>query len=355
MTRRMSIAVSVAVGVAVAVPAVPVAADSQVSTATAPVVDRIVAQDLRIPWGVAFLPGGDALVSERGSARVVRVSHTGRVTEVGVVPGVAVAGQGGLMSLALSPRFLRDRYVYAFFTAANDARIVRMRFAGGRLGAPEPVLTGIPTGPAHVGGRMTFGPDGMLYAGTGDTGDLTLSQDPNSLGGKILRMTPNGEPARGNPFHGSRVFSLGHRNAQGLAFDSRGRLWASEFGQETWDELNLIRPGGNYGWPVVEGMAGAPGFIDPLVQWTPAEASPSGLAIARDVLYVGTLRGQRMWRVPIRGDVLGTPEAFFVNQFGRLRTVVNAPEGGLWVTTSNQDQLGVPGPGDDRILHVTIR
>ncbi|WP_101787090.1 PQQ-dependent sugar dehydrogenase [Nonomuraea indica] len=317
-----------------------------------PAVTGTVATDLQVPWGVAFLPGGEALVSERNTARVMSVVSGRTVREVGVVPGVNVVGQGGLMGLAASPAFAHDRYVYAYYTGTADQRIVRMRYAHGRLGTPEPVLTGIPTGTSHLGGRIAFGPDGHLYVGTGDAGVSSHSQDPASLGGKILRITADGAPAPGNPFPGSPVYSLGHRNVQGFGWDSRGRLWASEFGQATWDELNLITPGANYGWPVVEGQAGTPGYVDPLWQWAPAEASPSGLAVARDVIYVAGLRGQRLWRIPLRGDGIGTPAAFLTGEYGRLRTVVRSPDGCLWLTTSNRDQLGTPGPGDDKILKV---
>jgi glucose/arabinose dehydrogenase len=318
----------------------------------APVVDKTVATDLQVPWGVAFLPSHEALVSERNTARVVSIAPNGTVREVGVVPGVNPAGQGGLMGLAVSPYFAIDRYVYAYLTGETDQRIVRMRYVGGKLGAPQPVLTGIPTGTAHLGGRIAFGPDGMLYVGTGDAGVANSSQDPASLGGKILRITPSGRPAPGNPFPGSPVYTLGHRNVQGFGWDSRGRMWASEFGQETWDELNLITPGGNYGWPIVEGQTSTPGYVDPLWQWTPAEASPSGLAIADDVIYIAGLRGQRLWRIPLAGEGIGTPVAYFTGEYGRLRTVVRAYDGSLWLTTSNRDQLGTPRPGDDKILRV---
>ncbi len=319
-----------------------------------PEVIGTVAENLQIPWGVALLPWGGALVSERNTARIVHVDWNGTVTEVGVVPGVVPSNQGGLMGLAVSKHFVLDRWVYAFFTAATDSRIVRMRYVNGQLGAPQPVLLGIPKSENHNGGRIAFGPDGMLYAGTGDAGVAADSQNVNSLRGKILRMTPTGAPAPGNPFPNSRVWSLGHRNAQGFDWDWNGRMWASEFGQETWDELNLIVPGGNYGWPIVEGQTGTPGFIDPLFQWTPAEASPSGLAIAGNTIFIVGLRGQRLIRIPINGTGIGTPESFFVGEFGRLRTIVQVWGPLLWMTTSNRDQLGTPRPGDDKILRVLL-
>ncbi|MDI2127591.1 PQQ-dependent sugar dehydrogenase [Yinghuangia seranimata] len=314
-----------------------------------------VATGLDTPWGVAPLPNGDVLVASRDNGTISRFTpgKPGR-TEVGSVPGSEHDNEGGLLGIALSPRFAFDRWVYIYTSAANDNRILRMRYLGGRLVRPEVLVTGIPSAGGHNGGRIAFGPDCMLYAGTGEAGNESLAQDPNSLGGKILRMTPEGKPARGNPFPGSLVYSLGHRNVQGLAWDSAGRLWASEFGASTWDELNLIVPGGNYGWPNVEGTGGAPTYIDPLTQWTPAEASPSGIAIVDDVIYVAALRGQRLWQVPIEGTKLGQPKAYFQGTYGRLRTVLPAPGGGLWVTTSNTDGRGDVHDGDDRVLRVTL-
>ncbi|GAA2818525.1 PQQ-dependent sugar dehydrogenase [Streptomyces showdoensis] len=315
----------------------------------------VLAQDLRSPWGLAELPGGDLLVSSRDERTVTRIdAGTGRKTPLGEVPGVVPGGEGGLLGLAV-----RDGWVYAYLTSATDNRIVRMRYGGGagdRLGAPEPVLTGIPKGVIHNGGRIAFGPDGMLYAGTGETGRTGLAQDRGSLGGKILRMTPEGRPAPGNPFPGSVVYSYGHRNVQGLTWDPAGRLWAAEFGQDTWDELNLVRPGRNYGWPVVEGRAGRAGFTDPVAQWAPAEASPSGIAYARGAVWMAGLRGERLWRVPLSGaERSGEPQAFLTGGYGRLRTVLATAGGSrLWLVTSETDTRGTPGPGDDKILRLEV-
>ncbi|KJY47049.1 glucose sorbosone dehydrogenase, partial [Streptomyces sp. NRRL S-444] len=243
-----------------------------------------IAKDLESPWGVAPLPDGDLLVASRDRGTISRVAAaTGRVTPIGKVPGVAPGGEGGLLGLALSPAFASDRMVYAYFTTESDNRIARMRYdeqrdPGQQLGAPDTVFRGIPKGLVHNGGRIAFGPDKMLYAGTGETGDTGLAQDKKSLGGKILRMTPDGQPVHGNPEADSVVYSYGHRNVQGLAWDKDKRLWAAEFGQNTWDELNLIEPGANYGWPEAEGKAGKPGLRDPVAVWKTDEASPSGIA-----------------------------------------------------------------------------
>nr|WP_235583134.1 PQQ-dependent sugar dehydrogenase [Kitasatospora sp. Root107] len=311
-----------------------------------------VAGGLDTPWGVVQLPDGDLLVGSRDEGRITRVPLPGgpRV-DLGAVPGVRPGGEGGLLGLALSPGFATDRLVYLYFTAEQDNRIVRMRYQDGQLADPQAVLTGIPKGSNHDGGRIAFGPDGMLYAGTGETGRSALAQDRASLGGKILRMTPEGAPAPGNPFPGSVVFSLGHRNVQGLAWDGQGRLWAAEFGQNTWDELNLIEPGGNYGWPTVEGKAGRSGFTDPYAQWTTAEASPSGIAYADGAIWMAALRGTRLWQVPLDG---GAPTAHLTGQYGRLRTVLADRDGTLLVTTSNTDGRGHPQAGDDRVLRFSV-
>jgi glucose/arabinose dehydrogenase len=312
---------------------------------------RTIASNLQVPWGIAFLPGGDALVAERPTGRILRVPRGGgRARAVMRVPGVVDEGEGGLLGLAVSPSYRTDRLVYAYFTSATDNRIVRFRLGG----AVRPILTGLAKGPIHDGGRIAFGPDGMLYAGVGDAGDSANAQSLSSRNGKILRIRPDGSVPGDNPFPGSPVWSLGHRNVQGLAWDSAGRLWATEFGQNAFDEVNLIRPGRNYGWPVVEGRGDTQGgrFTNPLVTWRTSEASPSGAAIVGSTLYVGALAGRRLWRVPLRGTSAGRPSALLNDRFGRLRTVVRAPDGSLWISTSNRDGRGSPRAGDDRIVRL---
>ncbi len=322
---------------------------------------RTVATGLKSPWGLAPLPGGGLLVSSRDEATITRVDEkTGEKTELGEVPGVAASGEGGLLGIALSPDYASDHMVYAYFTSASDNRIVRMRYdekkpSGEQLGEPDTVFRGIPKGVIHNGGRIAFGPDGMLYAGTGESGDTGLSQDKESLGGKILRMTPDGEPAPGNPFPDSVVYSYGHRNVQGLAWDDRQRLFASEFGQETWDELNAIKPGDNYGWPEAEGKGGGSGFHDPLAQWSTDEASPSGIAFAGGSVWMAGLRGERLWRVPLKGtEAAADPQAFLEGKYGRLRTVVAAGGDRLWLVTSNTDGRGDAKGDDDRVLELRV-
>jgi glucose/arabinose dehydrogenase len=309
---------------------------------------EVVADGLEAPWGLAFLPDGGALVSERDSGRILRVEAGTQAREVATVPGVAAGGEGGLLGLAVSPEFEADQLVYAYLSAQDDNRIVRFRLGGGQV---EVLLDGIPRAGIHNGGRIAFGPDGMLYAGTGDASERSRAQDPGSLGGKILRLRPDGGVPDDNPAPGSPVWSLGHRNVQGLAWDDQGRLFATEFGQNRVDEVNRIERGGNYGWPEVEGTGGGERFRDPLVTWPTSQASPSGAAIAGDTLYVAALRGKRLWSVPLDGGGgVGGPKAVLAGAYGRLRHVAVAADGALWVLTSNRDGRGDPAADDDRVL-----
>ena len=320
----------------------------------------VIASGLNAPWSILRLPNEGTLISERDTTLVRELLPDGTLREAGRVAEARPGGEGGLLGLAA----LADPaapggtgWVYAYLTAADDNRIVRMPLLGSAgshtLGDAEPVRGGIPKAGNHNGGRIAFGPDDLLYATAGDAGDPGNAQDPASLGGKILRMTPTDAVPDDNPF-GTLVYSLGHRNPQGLAWDSTGQLWASEFGQNTWDELNRITAGANYGWPVVEGRQGTdadPGFTDPVQQWPTSEASPSGLAIVNDTIFMAALRGERLWRIhPSTGEV----DDWFVNSFGRLRDVVSGPDGTLWFVSNNTDGRGTPSPGDDRLYQVAV-
>jgi glucose/arabinose dehydrogenase len=318
-----------------------------------PAVIETIATGLEVPWGLAFLPNGDAVVTERDSAKVLTISGADHaVTEVGSIGEAAPQGEGGLLGVAVSPAYAQDHRLYFYVSSDEDNRIVTAVLEHGKLGPTKAIFTGIPLGAIHDGGRLAFGPDGMLYASTGETGNSELAQDRDSLGGKILRLTPEGKPAPGNPFD-TAVWSFGHRNIQGLAWVG-DQLWASEFGQSTFDELNRIDAGANYGWPLYEGPGGAAeGYTDPQAIWGTDVASPSGLAYDEGALWMGALRGSRLWKIPVDHQTAGQPEAYFVGEYGRMRTVVTAPDGNLWVTTSNRDGRGSPGPDDDQILLVS--
>jgi glucose/arabinose dehydrogenase len=330
--------------------ATPTASAEPTRTAR-PKVIGTVARGLEVPWGIAFLPDRSALVTERDSGRVLLVRGRS-VREVGRVEESRAEGEAGLLGVAVSPSYARDRRVFLYTTADSDNRVLRTTFADGRLGRMQPILTGIPKAFNHDGGRMVFGPDKMLYVSTGEAGQPDLAQDQGSLGGKILRITQDGDPAPGNPDPGSPIWTSGHRNVQGLAFDDDGNLWASEFGQDTFDELNLIRKGRNYGWPLVEGRGDEPRLENPQVTWSTDDASPSGLAFLGGRLWLGALRGERLWRVDVEGRRARNEKGFFVGRYGRVRTVAAAPDGNLWVTTSNRDGRGDPADADDRILLV---
>ena len=319
-----------------------------------PTTRHVVAKNLDVPWSLAFLPDRSALVTTRDRAELLQVREGGRTVNLGRVPGVVPGGEGGLLGVAVSPRFTKDRSIFLYLTARNDNRVVRMTFVNGKARSPQPVLTGIPKAGNHNGGRLAFGPDGYLYVTTGDAGNRPAAQDRRSLGGKILRITTAGKPAPGNPFGGSPVWSYGHRNVQGIAWDRSGRMFASEFGQNTWDELNLVKPGANYGWPVVEGRAGRRGFVDPLRQWPTDEASPSGIAITADgTVWMAALRGESLWRIPTRKGVTGQPQRLLRGQYGRLRDVVVGPDGRLWVLTNNTAR-GNPARDDDKLLVIPV-
>lgn len=322
---------------------------------TRPEVIGTIADGLKVPWGIDFLPDGTAVVTERDTTRVLTIDSTGTVKTIGQLDDASPQGEAGVLGVAVSPDFATDRTLFFYFSTATDNRIERATYDGEKLSALEPILENIPNGFIHDGGRLEFGPDGFLYVSTGETGDEDIAQDKGNLAGKILRITKNGDPAPGNPVPDSEVWSFGHRNVQGLAFDDQDRLWASEFGANTWDELNLIKPGQNYGWPLVEGegpneVGTVTDLMNPQVVWHTEEASPSGLAYMDDTLWLAALNGERLWRIDVSGEKAKNPKGFFVGKYGRLRTVVVAPDGNLWVTTSNQDGRGEPKAGDDRIL-----
>ncbi|MFG1812148.1 PQQ-dependent sugar dehydrogenase [Kribbella sp. NPDC049174] len=316
-------------------------------------------------WSVGFLPDGSALVTERDRFEVLRVTSTGQKTTLGKVPGtVTTTGEGGLLGLALSPDFATEHWVYFFHTAANDNRIVRMKYENGVLGSTsEPVLTGLAKNRYHNGGRIRFGPDGKLYATVGDAKNSGNAQNRNSLNGKIFRLNPDGTPPSDNPFFSTGgnaryVWSLGHRNPQGLAWDSRGQLWAAEFGKNSQDELNLIQKGGNYGWPACEGTIGdCGGYIAPKRTWSTAQAGPSGVEIVNDWIYIAGVTGQQLWVTQINssGTGVGTPQAVFSGRWGRLRGITRAPDGALWLTSTNNDKNGgTPTVLDNVIVRLTF-
>jgi glucose/arabinose dehydrogenase len=320
-----------------------------------------VATDTDIPWGLVTLSDGTILYTRRDAHDIVRLDPaTGAKTTVGTVPNVeSTDGEGGLLGLAISPTFDTDRWLYIMHTSPDDNRIVRIKMIDDRLDTTteEVLVSGILRNKYHNGGRLRFGPDGTLYAATGDAQNGDYAQDLDSLNGKVLRLNPDGTIPADNPF-GTYVWSYGHRNPQGLAFDAQGRLWQQEFGNSQLDETNLVVRGGNYGWPACEGTVGAcdtPGFIAPKRTYATSEGSCSGITIVRDALYVACGRGARMYRQTISGDSLTDLQTYFNGTYGRLRTVEPAPDGGLWLTTTNSgDKDSTPNNSDERIFHVAL-
>lgn len=311
----------------------------------------VLVDDITTPWDAAFLPDGTALVTLRDASRVVRIGSGGEVNRIpaggsgGRVPGVVNGGEGGLLGIATAKSFDRDHFVYLYRTTSSGNQVVRMTLRSGRLADPKVIVRGIAASMHHNGGGLGFGPDGKLYVSTGDAEQRELSQKPRSLNGKILRVNADGSVPADNPFRSSAVYSLGHRNVEGFGWDRHGRMWASEFGENTWDELNRIRAGKNYGWPDVEGRRDDPDFVDPVATWSTSEASPSGIAVRKDGIYLAALRGERLWHVPFASPGVGTPRASFVERFGRLRNVLSVPDGSVWLFTDNGQ--------DSRIIRVT--
>lgn len=324
-----------------------------------PAYDKDIAK-VDLGWSVAFLPDGSALVTERDRFEVLRVTASGQKTTLGKVPGVVTtSGEGGLLGVALSPNFATDHWVYFYHTASGDNRIVRMKYEDGKLATTSsPVLTGLAKNRYHNGGRIAFGPDGKLYATVGDAKNSGNAQNKNSLNGKILRMNPDGTPPSDNPFYSSGgnaryVWSWGHRNPQGLAWDSRGQLWAAEFGENSQDELNLIQKGGNYGWPACEGTIGdCSGYIAPKRTWSTAQAGPSGIEIVNDWIYIAGVTGEQLWvtKINAAGNGVGTPQAVFSGRWGRLRSVTRTSDGGLWLTSTNDDKNGGTPSAIDNVI-----
>ncbi|SCF17687.1 Glucose/arabinose dehydrogenase, beta-propeller fold [Micromonospora haikouensis] len=320
----------------------------------------VVTTERDLPWGLVQLSDGTVLYGRRDLFDIVAMNPDGtNKRSIGSVPNAAgTNGEGGVLGLAVASTFATDRWLYIYHTTATDNRIVRMRYDGTlQTSSLQVLVTGIPRNKYHNGGRLRFGPDGMLYAATGDGQTPDRAQDVNDLAGKVLRIRPDGSVPADNPF-GNQVWSYGHRNPQGLAFDSRGRLFEQEFGNNVMDETNIIVRGGNYGWPACEGTVGDcanPNYLAPVRTYPVAEASCSGLAIVRDVVYLACLRGNRMYREVISGDTLTDVQQYFVGTYSRLRTVEPTIDGNLWLTTSTGgDKDSVPNNSNERILKVTL-
>ncbi|HEV2735750.1 MAG TPA: PQQ-dependent sugar dehydrogenase [Longimicrobiaceae bacterium] len=353
------------------------AAPPRASPASAPAY-QTVASGLEVPWDLGFAPDGRIFVTEREGR--IRVVENGRLRpEPWAELDVEAVGEAGLTSIAVAPDFARSGAVYVLGTFRGEGglenRVVRLVDRGGRGADPRVVVGGLPAERVHAGSALDFGPDGMLYVTTGDARQPPRAQDPRSLAGKLLRYRPDGSVPPDNPFGGSPVYALGLRNSQGIDWNEEGELFAAEHGpsgfanegdREGHDELNHLRPGGNYGWPEVAGLAGGGRFAAPLAAWTPAVA-PAGLAVYRGDAFpawrgdafLGALRGEQLIRVGLErsggGWRASGQEALFLGELGRIRAVRMGPDGALYFTTSNRDGRGDPREGDDRVLRVVPR
>jgi glucose/arabinose dehydrogenase len=311
----------------------------------------IIAENLDVPWAVAFLPGGDILVTER-VGRIQRIKKDGSKETVLDIDEVLSTGEGGLLGLTLHPDFTDNNYVYVYYTYSSGGsetfnRVVRYQYQDNDFTGRQIIVDQIPGGRNHNGGRIKFGPDGFLYITTGDAQEASLAQDTGSLAGKILRVTDEGEPAQDNPFD-NLVFAYGLRNPQGLTWVNN-QLWATDHGAVAGDELNRISAGNNYGWPVISGSQEREGMETPVVQSGQDTWAPAGLVHHKGIFYFAGLRGRALYSFDPDNPQNGVGERF-KNQFGRLRDVVIGPDGQMYITTSNRDGRGTADEGDDKIL-----
>lgn len=328
---------------------------SAVSSAKGSQAIAVVAENLRIPWQIVFLPSGDFLVTDR-SGQLLRI---GADRKNFPVEGVRHRGEGGLLGVTLHPDFAQNNWLYLYLTTEENGRVEnrveRYTLTNDALTEEAEILAGIPGSNNHDGGRLAFGPDGKLYVTTGDAEQSALAQDANSLAGKILRLNDDGGIPGDNPF-GNAVWSYGHRNPQGLAWDDDGMLWSTEHGRSIplsgYDELNLIQKGGNYGWPDSQGDSAAAFTVPPVLHSGADDTwAPASLAFLDGSLWFGGLKGATLYQVT---DVSGTPKLIrhFEDRYGRIREVAAGPDGFLYVSTSNTDGRGAPKAGDDRILRI---
>lgn len=315
----------------------------------------VVATGLDTPWAIAFLPSGEMLVSERKGT----IQIAGATFRSMQIRDVVEVGESGLTGLVLHPQFASNQFLYAYFTVKTNGktvnRVVRYRFDGRELQEPVTIIDNIPAGVNHNGGQIAFGPDGKLYICTGDAGTSALAQDKASLAGKILRVNDDGSIPSDNPF-GTAVYSYGHRNPQGITWDDRGRLWATEHGRSGvstgYDELNLIESGQNYGWPIIQGPVTRSGLRSPMAQSGSATTwAPAGIIYKDGALYFAGLRGQSLYEVSLTPS--GQVEAIrshFKEEYGRLRAMTLGPDGAIYFSTSNKDGRGTIKAGDDQII-----
>jgi len=304
---------------------------------------EVIANNLNTPWEVAFLPDGEILVTEK-DGNLLLIKGELKIPIKGVKP----IGEGGLLGLAVHPDFQNNKYIYLYYTYSsteNDTlnRVVRFKLENSKLINETVLVEAIPGAINHNGGRIKFGPDNFLYITTGDAQNPSLAQDKNSLAGKILRVIDEGNV---------EMYSYGHRNPQGLAWDNNGQLWATEHGQQAMDELNLIEKGKNYGWPIIQGDQIQAEMVSPIIQsGVTATWAPASVVYLKGSLFFGGLRGESLFEYKVADKTL---KRYFQGEFGRIRAVVLDPNDNLYITTSNTDGRGNPSKNDDKLIRVTV-
>lgn len=336
--------------------------------------EKIIAEDLDTPWAIAFLPDGNMLVTER-PGRVRLLDSQGKLQDKPVLTlkSVKEIGEGGLLGIAIDPNFQSNNLIYLYYTYSGNGlntlnKVVSMKYEKDSLSDEKTILDDIPGSSNHNGGRIKFGPDGFLYITTGDAENPSRSQDKTSLAGKILRIGVHGESIEGNPFAGAvgfhggmapQIYSLGHRNPQGLAWDKDGYLWETEHGPSGGslgtgnDEINIIEYGKNYGWPVIQGNQTKEGMITPVHNSTPSTAwAPGDIAVLGNSLFFSGLKGQALYKATFEGNNITDFKENLKNKYGRIREVILGPDQMLYITTSNQDGRGKPNSGDDKIIKI---
>lgn len=322
---------------------------------------EVIAVNLDTPWAMVFLPDRSILVTERaGRVRFIDENGILDTTPVAEIDSVKEIGEGGLLGMALHPDFSKNNFIYFYYTYSQDGnntlnRVVRMTYGDKKLTDEKIIINNIPGASNHNGGRIKFGPDNYLYVTTGDAQDPSQAQNKTTLGGKILRITDMGAPAPGNPF-GNLIFTYGHRNPQGLAWDSNGILWETEHGRSSptgYDEINLLKAGGNYGWPLIQGNETRKDMEIPIKNsGSDTVWAPAGSTFMGNSLFFGGLRGQTLYEAVIIDTKVTEFNEYYIKEFGRIRDVVLSPDGLLYLTTSNRDGRAIPGKGDDKIIRI---
>ncbi len=312
-----------------------------------------IVKNMDILWALDFLPDGSLIFTERGGKVFTFNPVDAAPQMLAEFSDVTSVGEGGLLGIAVHPQFSENNLIYLYHTYSKNGelfnRIIRMKKLGDTLIEKKIIVDAIPGAEVHNGGRIKFGPDGMLYITTGDAAVPTHSQDVSSLAGKILRVNYDGTIPESNPFPNSAVYSYGHRNPQGLAWDSEGNLWATEHGASASDETNRIVSGKNYGWPTIRGAEKAADMESPVLESGSSTWAPSGAAVFGNSLFFTGLRGQALYEFDLKNYTLKT---HFKGQFGRVRDVVRGPDNFLYILTSTRDGRGVPMKGDDQIIRI---